>query len=125
VNPAKGIALAVRFLLELCALVAAAYWGSRVSSSAAVNVIVALAAPLALATVWGMWLAPRAARRLRPPARTFLELAVLGAAVAALLAAGEPVLALILAAAAIADGVLLHVWDLDRQVHGESDPRRR
>jgi hypothetical protein len=125
VNAAKGIGLAVRFLLELCGLAAAAYWGSQVSSSTVLNVIVAIAAPLVLATVWGIWLAPRAARRLHPPARTLLELAVLGAAVAALLAAGESLLALILAAAAILNGVLLHVWDLDRQIHGESGPRRR
>jgi len=83
-----------------------------------VNVIAAILAPLIVATVWGVWLAPTAARRLQPPARTFLELAVLGVAVAALLAVGAVVLAVILAVAAILDGVLLHVWDLDRQVHG-------
>jgi hypothetical protein len=31
---------------------------------------------------------------------------------------GAAVLAVILAVAAILDGVLLHIWDLDRQVHG-------
>ena len=117
-NPAKGITLAVRFLLELCALAAAAWWGSQVSSSTVVNVIVGIAAPLVLATVWGVWLAPTASRRLQPPARTVLELIVLASAVAALLAVDQPLLAIVLGAAAILDGVLLHVWDLDRQVHG-------
>jgi hypothetical protein len=115
VNAAKGANLALRFLLELCALAAAAYWGSEVSSSTVVNVIVAIAAPLAIATVWGLWLAPKAARRLDPPARTILELAVLGAAVAALLAVNAPLLALILAAVAVINGVLLHVWGLDAE----------
>jgi Protein of unknown function (DUF2568) len=114
----KGANLVLRFLLELCALAGAAYWGSRVSSSTAVNVLVAIAAPLALATVWGVWLAPKAARRLQPPMRTIAELAVLGAAVAALVAAGEPLLALILAAAAVANGLLLHVWGLDAELAG-------
>jgi hypothetical protein len=115
---AKGLVLVTRFLLELCALAAVAYWGSRLSSSTVVNVIAAILAPLIVATVWGVWLAPTAGRRLQPPARTFLELAVLGVAVAALLAVGATVLAVILAVAAILDGVLLHIWDLDRQVHG-------
>jgi Na+-transporting NADH:ubiquinone oxidoreductase subunit NqrE len=113
VSAVKGANLALRFLLELCALAAVAYWGSRVSSTAAVNVIVAIAAPLALATVWGIWLAPNASRRLDPPGRTLLELAVLASAVAALVAVDESLLAALLAAVAVINGLLLHMWGLD------------
>ncbi len=115
VSALKGASLALRFLLELCALAAVAYWGSRVSSSTALNVVVAVAAPLAVATVWGLWLAPNAGKRLHPPARTLLELAVLAVAVAALLAADEPLLGLILAVVAVANGLLLHIWQLDEK----------
>jgi hypothetical protein len=116
VSIVKGAALALRFLLELCALAAVAYWGSRVSSSTAVNVLVAVAAPVVVAGVWGTYLAPRAARRLDPPARWVLELATLAAAVAALAASGLTVLAVILAAVAVTNGVLLHIWGLDAEV---------
>jgi hypothetical protein len=103
----------LRFLLELCALAAVAYWGSRVSSSTVVNVVVAIAAPLAVATVWGIWLAPNSSTRLDPPARTLLELAVLAAAVAALIAVDAPLLGVLLAVVAVINGLLLHLWGLD------------
>jgi hypothetical protein len=113
VKAAQGANLVLRFLLELCALAAVAYWGSQVSSSTVVNVVVAIAAPFTLATVWGVWLAPNSSTRLDPPARTPLELAGLAAAVAALIAVSAPVLAVILAVVAVANGLLLHFWGLD------------
>jgi hydrogenase/urease accessory protein HupE len=107
--------LTLRFLLELCALAAVAYWGSRVSDSTAVNVALAVAAPLALATYWGVVLSPKAKNRPDPPLRTVLELGALGLAVAALATAGEPVLAAILAVTAVLNG-----WAL-----GRSEPAPR
>ena len=114
----KGANLALRFLLELCALAAVAYWGSRVSSDSAVNVVAAIAAPLALAALWGTFLAPKASRRPEPTARWLLELVVLGVAVAALATESQIALTVILAATALTNAVLLHVWRLD------ADPAR-
>jgi hypothetical protein len=113
VRALKGANLVLRFLVELCGLAAVAYWGSRVSSNTAVNVVVAIAAPVAVATVWGLWLAPKANNRLDPPARTLLELAVLAVTVAALVAAGQPLLGVILAVVAVLNGLLLDLWGLD------------
>jgi hypothetical protein len=113
VSAVRGANLALRFLLELCLLAAVAYWGSQIGSSALVNVLVAIAAPVALGAVWGVFLAPKASRRLPLPGRWLLELAVLGLAVAALAAAGSPLLAAILGAAALLNALLLHVWGLD------------
>jgi hypothetical protein len=115
VRALKGANLVLRFALELCLLASVAYWGSRVASSAAVNIIVAIAAPLVVATIWGLFLAPKASRRLNLPVRWLLELAVLGLAVAALVVAGSPVLAAILAAAAILNAAALHFWGLDAE----------
>jgi hypothetical protein len=113
VTALKTANLGIRFLLELCALAAVAYWGSQVSDTTVVNVIVAVASPLAMATFWGVLLAPTARRRLHQPLRTMAELLFLALAVAALVAVDAPVLAMVLAAAAVLNGVLLHVWRQD------------
>jgi hypothetical protein len=117
----KGANLAIRFLLELCALAAVAYWGSRVSDSTVLNVVVAIAAPLGMAAFWGILLAPSSRHRLEQPARTLAELAFLAVAVAALVAVDEPVLA----AAALVNGVLLHVWQQDASDVSPGPDRRR
>ncbi|MDX6660706.1 MAG: hypothetical protein QOJ55_1528, partial [Solirubrobacteraceae bacterium] len=46
--------LALKFLQELGALAAYAYWGSRTGPTA-VNVLLGIGAPLAMAVVWGTW----------------------------------------------------------------------
>ena len=79
------------------------------------NVIVAIAATGVLATIWGLFLAPKASRRLDLPVRWLLELAVLALAVAALAVAGSAVLGAILAAAAILNAAALHFWGLDAE----------
>jgi predicted lysophospholipase L1 biosynthesis ABC-type transport system permease subunit len=110
--------LALRFLVELCGLAAVAYWGSRVSDSTAVNVVAAIAAPLALATFWGVLLAPKSPRRPEPPLRTALELLAVTVAVAALIAAGQPLLGAILALIALVNGLLLGRGQPSAQTHG-------
>jgi len=58
-----------------------------------------VAAPLAVAIVWGRWMAPRSSTRVGDPWRLIIELLVFGSAVAALARADQPVLAAVLAAA--------------------------
>lgn len=113
---AKGANLALRFLLELCLLAAVAYWGSQVSSSTVVNVVVAIAAPVAVAGVWGLWLAPKASRRLQLPGRWLLELALLALGVLALVATDAAVLGVILAVVAVLNAFVLHAWGLDEEL---------
>jgi hypothetical protein len=102
--------LAVRFLLELCALAALAYWGIETGSSVGVDLVLALGAVVAFAAIWGAWVAPRASRRLADPARLVLELALFAAAIAALAAAGRPVLAVAFAAVLAANETLGFSW---------------
>jgi cytochrome b len=109
----KAANLVLRFVLEVCALAAVADWGAQVSDSTAVNVVVAIAAPLALAVFWGTVLSPKARFRPEQPARTLAELVVLALAAAALFAVDAPVLAVMLVAAAVLNGLLLHVWRQD------------
>ncbi|HEX3761320.1 MAG TPA: YrdB family protein [Kofleriaceae bacterium] len=102
--------LAFKFVLELAALAALAIWGASLSGSV-VPVVVAIAAPLAMALVWGVWCAPRASRRLPMPVRAVVELGVFALAALALAAAGHVVWAVALAAATALNAALLTTFD--------------
>jgi hypothetical protein len=95
VRPAND---ALRFLLELSALAAVSYWGWSEFGGAWRWVLV-VAAPLVIVLVWGRWMAPRSSHRVGDPWRFVIELLVFGSAVAALAAADQPELAIILAGA--------------------------
>ena len=58
------------------------------------------AAPLAVAAVWGRWMAPKSNHSVRDPWSLVIELLVVGSAVAALASADQPEPAIILAGAA-------------------------
>jgi len=88
----------LRFLLELCALAAVAYWGWSEHGGLWRWVLVVVA-PLIVAVLWGKTIAPKAKRRVGDPWRLAVELLVFGSAVAALLDADQPVLAIVLGAA--------------------------
>ena len=56
----KGATLALRFLLELCALGALGYWGFKTGGGALAKVGLGLGVPLVAAVVWGTFVAPKA-----------------------------------------------------------------
>jgi hypothetical protein len=71
--------------------------------------VLAIALPLVAAMLWGLLLAPRAARRLRHPARLIVKLILLAVAAGALAMSGETLWAigfLVLTAAATIAGEL-------------------
>lgn len=68
--------LALKFLLELCALAAFAYAATHVGHGVAAETVAAVLAVLAGAAAWGTFAAPRARRRLAMPGRAVFELAV-------------------------------------------------
>jgi hypothetical protein len=76
--------LALRFLLELCALAALAYWGFKTGESVVAKIGLGIGAPLLAAIVWGTFLAPRASIPTPGFLRLVLELVVFGSAAAAL-----------------------------------------
>jgi hypothetical protein len=90
----------LRFLLELAALAALAYWGFAEFDGVA-QWVLGLGAPLLAAGVWGTFVAPKASRPTVDPVRLLPEVAVFGSGVAALLAAGSTTLALVFAALAL------------------------
>jgi hypothetical protein len=116
-----GVALAVRFGIELCALAALAYGGWRVDGPLWLRILLAVALPLLAAVVWGRWVAPRAPRKLADPLRLVPEWVVFGGATTALLLTGHPVLAALLAVVAAVDRLAL--WRLKTDTGGEPADR--
>lgn len=98
--------LGVKFLLELAALAAFAYWGAALTTGAAA-IILAIAAPAAAILLWGRLCAPKAPRRLPMRSRIPVELGVFALAALALATAGEPVLAVVYAVCAAVNAIFL------------------
>jgi hypothetical protein len=106
------INLMLRFLLELCVLAVAGYWGWTVSQDATRFIFVWLV-PLALAIAWGTFAVPDDPSRsghapipIPGVLRLVLELANFAFAVWALYFLGRPVLGLILGIVAVAHYIL-------------------
>jgi len=106
----RTLSLALKFVLELLAFAALAYWGAR-TGSGATSVLLAIAAPALAIALWGVFAAPRSARRLPKAPRIAFELSVFALAVAALVAAGAPVAAIVLAVLVAASTALLTGFD--------------
>jgi hypothetical protein len=87
----------LRFVLELCALAALAYWGFH-TESGVLQWVLGLGAPLAMAVVWGSFMSPKAPRPAHDPIRLLAEIAIFGAAAAALADADHARLAIVFAA---------------------------
>jgi hypothetical protein len=75
-----------------------------------VHVVLAIAAPLAAAVVWGLFVAPKARVQVSEEARLVIELAVFVAAAAALAAAWRAWPAVGFAGIAIASSAFVRLW---------------
>ncbi len=89
----KAANLGLRFLLELAAIAALAYWGWGVSW------VVAIAAPAVWIALWATFGSPKARVALSAGQRIAFEAVVFGAAAVALWAAGREAWAVVLFAA--------------------------
>ncbi len=105
----KPANLAVKFLLELAAFAAFAYWGAE-TGTGATAVVLAILAPAAAVAIWSVFAAPRSSRRLPLAARAPLELGVFALAVVALAVAGSAVLAIAFGVVAALNAILLTVF---------------
>ncbi len=102
--------LGLSFLLELGALAAFAYWGYQANVGTFVKILLALAAALLAAMVWGLLAAPRAPRRLPGWRLLAFKLLFFALAAAALAVAGQPVLAVVLAVLVVLNLALVYAW---------------
>jgi hypothetical protein len=105
-NPAM---LAFRFGVELATYALLAWAGASVNAALAVQILLAIALPAVVIVIWFVWMAPRAQRRLREPARLVAELVIFLASAAVLAAAGHVLAAVIYAVIAVA-GAGLSRW---------------
>lgn len=90
----RSASLALKFLLELAALAAFAVWGAD-TGGGVMAVVLAIAAPLVVALLWGRFAAPRASQRLPTSARIPFEMGVFVLAAVALVACGHTVAAIV------------------------------
>jgi hypothetical protein len=98
--------VAIRFTLEMAALVALGYWGFSQHDGVAA-VLLGLGAPALGALAWGLFVAPKARVDLPPGGRLVLEAVVFAAAALALADAGHSELAVVIAVAAVISRTLL------------------
>lgn len=93
--------LAIRFVLELCLLAAFGYWGAGATDGRVANILLTIAAPLAVCVVWGLFVAPRAARPLPAVPWVAVQLVLFGLGSAALGSRGAQALGVLLFVAAV------------------------
>lgn len=105
----KALNLVLRFALELCMLAALAAWGFSLSSVFG-QIALGIGTPVAAAALWGLFVAPKAARRLADPWRLAVELVLFGCAAGALAATGRSALAAAFLVVVLAQEVLMIVW---------------
>jgi hypothetical protein len=107
-SPAEvGFWEVLAFGCEMAMLAALAVAGWLLAPSTPVAVTLAFALPAVTGLVWGLWLAPRARRRLRGPTLTGAKIVVFVATGTALAVAGHPAWGVALAGIASVDAVML------------------
>jgi hypothetical protein len=106
----KWANMGLSFLLELGMLAALGFWGFKTGQGWGMRILLGLGAPLLAGVIWGLFAAPKAQKRLQGLALTGLEIALLGAGVAALSAAGQFRLAWIYAVLLVINRIVWIVW---------------
>ncbi|MGC5326004.1 YrdB family protein [Brevibacillus sp. SYSU BS000544] len=106
----KMLNLALRFLLELCALAAVGYWGFKTGSNVFLRYCLGIGAPLLIAVVWGALGSPNAPISLPPLPHLLLEIVIFGLPALALYAVGKPFWALVYGFVAIINRILMFTW---------------
>ncbi len=98
--------LALRFLLELVAIVAVGYWGYQ-AASGPMRLVLAIGAPIVLIALWALVIAPGANNPIPQNVRVLLGSAVLLGAAGLLFVAGQPTAAIVLAILVVLNTVLI------------------
>ena len=103
----RNLALAIRFLLELCILASFAAWAAHLPMPGLVRIALGAFACAGAAILWGMFLSPKRGVDLPGPIRLTIEAGFFLIAAAALWQIGLAGWAVALLCAAIVDRILL------------------
>ena len=106
----KGANLALRHLLELCALGALGAWGFKTGGGLVAKIGLVIGAPLVAAVVWGAFVSPQAPVQLPGPVSLLLQALVFGSAAAALVSTGHRSLAAVFLVIVVINAALMYVW---------------
>src|SRR3954467_9577267 len=104
-----GVVLTVRFLTELALLGGLALAGTQLGRGVVLAIVDAVLLPVVAAAIWGLFLAPRAGRRLPEPARFLVEFALFAATGVVLVLVGWVISGIVLAVAGIGVAALTRV----------------
>jgi len=121
----SGIALTLRFLLELGGVAALAWWGIQTGTDEVSRALLAIGAAGLLIVIWGVVVAPKARNRLAPRVRWLIGSGLLLAAAVALWVAGSPVAATVFAILIVVDTIILLALDRTTAVRPGADPGAR
>jgi hypothetical protein len=102
--------LALRFILELCTLIALGYWGFHAWDGINMKIVLGIGAPVLNAILWGAFGAPKSKVKLSLPFHILLELIVFGIPAVALYVSGKPQLAWIYGICVVINRLLMVVW---------------
>jgi Protein of unknown function (DUF2568) len=108
----KAVNDGVRFLLEICALAAIAYWGWRTGNSTATRLLISIGGVLLVAVVWAVFRSESDAVVEVPTAiRIVIEVSLFAAATAALVLVDRVRLAVAFAVIAAINEILNYTLD--------------
>ena len=106
----KGLNLAFRFVLEMLVLVAFFLFGWTLPDSLPAQLVLGLGLPAIVVVLWGLFVAPKASRRLDDPTRLAVELVIWFAGALAFGSAVSWILALLFGLAVLLSLVLMFYW---------------
>ena len=106
----KYINLGIRFVLELCLLAILAAVGLLLFDNRVVKWVAFAGLPILAATIWGLYIAPKAQHRLEQPHRLIVELILFGSASFLLYRAGYQNLAVAFIAVVFMNETLVVFW---------------
>lgn len=109
-NGARGANLALRFLLEIGAVVAVADWGFKVGNGSGTKLVLGIGAPVVFIAVWAVFVAPKSVVTVPTPVKAGLGIVVLELAALALAFADGVTLGVVFGVVVVANAVLLLTW---------------
>ena len=91
-------------------LAAVAFWGFKTQNGWLMKILFGIGLPVLIATLWGMFLAPKATRPLSGASFLTLELILFSTGAIALFASGKSTLGWVYTVTVIVNKILLFLW---------------